>query len=79
MTDRMAALTVLCDHDTPAREQALQVGGAGGGKGVPELVPSVTQLTPASAKPAVPIYGICLVAVASSARGDPVGHTSNHD
>ena len=25
MTDRMAALTVLCDHDTPARAAALQV------------------------------------------------------
>jgi hypothetical protein len=28
MTDRMAALTVLCDTDTPGREQALQVGVA---------------------------------------------------
>jgi hypothetical protein len=26
MTDRMAALTVLCDTDTPGRDQALQVG-----------------------------------------------------
>lgn len=25
MTDRMAALTVLCDHDTPCRTEALQV------------------------------------------------------
>ena len=25
MTDRMAAFTVLCDHDTPARAAALQV------------------------------------------------------
>lgn len=25
MTDRMAALTVLCDHDTPGRAAALQV------------------------------------------------------
>jgi hypothetical protein len=26
MTDRMAALSVLCDHDTPGRAAALQVG-----------------------------------------------------